>query len=201
MLATAADALRGACEFSSRPLTVSLHTRNRRFTGRADSPSRNVRRPILVLTLASLALAAVSPAQPATFPATRVAGSEWLELADGRGFASFGQRGAAVGKVRRGRVRVANLADTGAPKGWVRGCESKSGQLSGRIYCSGTRLRFYIHEGRWRIRTKGRGIDVSAVIRGSVGLDGAACTRCTFKIGDRPRRRWPATLRFFAVGS
>ncbi len=112
----------------------------------------------------------------------------------------------AFGNVRRGWIRVTNIPGGGSPSGYVRGCESRSGRLSGRLYCAGARLRFWVEDGPWRIRIKGRGVNVSAVMRGTVGLDRTACTRrmfrnekCTFKIGDRPARRWPATLKFFAV--
>ena len=64
----------------------------------------------------------------------------------------------------------------------------------------------YIHDGPWRIRIKGIGINVSAVMRGRIGLDRKACSRrmfrngkCTYEIGEGPARRWPARLRFFTV--
>lgn len=201
MLVTAADAIRWEYAFSYGPFTFSLHPRNRRFTLPADSSFRNVRRVILFLTLAGLALAAAAPAHPAALSAARVQGSESVELSFGRGFASLADRGATLGNVRRGWIRVVDLSGGGPPSGWVRGCESRTGRLSGRVYCSGTDLRFYIHGGTWRIRMKGGGINVSAVIRGSLGLDRERCSSCTYKIGDRPERRWPATLRFFAVRS
>jgi hypothetical protein len=165
-----------------------------------------VRRLILPLTLAALALAASAPALPASLTSARVRGSEGLELSAGRGYAVLADRGAALGNVRRGWIRVTNIPGGGSPSGWVRGCETRSGRLSGRLYCAGTGLRFWVKDGPWRIRIKGRGINVSAVMRGRVGLDRAGCSRrmfrnekCTFKIGGGRERRWPATLKFFAV--
>jgi hypothetical protein len=165
-----------------------------------------VRRLILPLTLAALVLAASASALPSPLTSARVRGGEGLHLSAGRGYAVMEDRGVAFGNVRRGWIRVTNVPGGGSPSGYVRGCESRSGRLSGRLYCSGTRLRFWVEDGPWRVRIKGIGINVSAVMRGSVGLDRKACSRrmfrngkCTFEIGDGPTRRWPARLRFFAV--
>jgi hypothetical protein len=165
-----------------------------------------VRRLILPATLAALVLAASVSAQPSPLTSARVRGSEGLELTAGRGYAVLADRGAVIGNVRSGWIRVRNIPGGGDPSGRVRGCERRSGRLSGQLYCAGRGLSFYVHDGPWRIRIKGSGINVSAVMRGSVGLDRKACSRrmfrngkCTFEIGDGPRRRWPARLRFFDV--
>ncbi|MGH3093882.1 MAG: hypothetical protein ACRDOG_16355 [Gaiellaceae bacterium] len=165
-----------------------------------------MRRLILPLTLAALAAAASATALPSSMTTARVRGGEGLHLSAGRGYAVFGDRGVAFGNVRRGWIRITNVPGGGSPSGYVRGCESRSGRLSGRLYCSGTRLRFWVEDGPWRVRIKGSGINVSAVMRGRVGLDRKACSRrmfrngkCTFEIGDGPARRWPVRLRFFAV--
>lgn len=206
MLVAAADAVRRPSSISYRPLTLSLQRGNRRFTGPANSSHRNVRRLIVPLTLAALSLAASAPALPSTLASARVRGGEGVHLSAGRGYAVLGEQGVAFGNVRRGWIRVTNIPGGGSPSGYVRGCESRSGRLSGRLFCAGTRLRFWVEDGPWRIRIKGRGINVSAVMRGSVGLDRRGCSRrmfrsgkCTFQIGDGRARRWPATLRFFAV--
>jgi hypothetical protein len=165
-----------------------------------------VRRLILPLTLAALAVAASASALPSSSTSARVRGGEGLHLSSGRGYAVFGDRGVAFGNVRRGWIRIINVPGGGSPSGYVRGCESRAGRLSGRLYCAGSRLRFWVEDGPWRVRIKGRGINVSAVIRGRVGLDRTACSRrmfrhgkCTFEIGNGPARRWPARLRFFAL--
>ena len=165
-----------------------------------------MRRLTLPLTLAALVLAASASALPSSLTSARVRGGEGLQLSAGRGYAVLGDRGVAFGNVRRGWIRITNVPGGGSPSGYVRGCESRSGRLSGSLYCSGTRLRFWVEDGPWRVRIKGSGINVSAVMRGRVGLDRKACSRrmfrngkCTFEIGDGPTRRWPARLRFFAV--
>jgi hypothetical protein len=165
-----------------------------------------VRRLILPLTLAALAVAASASALPSSSTSARVRGGEGLHLSSGRGYAVFGHRGVAFGNVRRGWIRITNLPGGGSPYGFVRGCESRSGRVSGRLYCAGRRLRFWVQDGPWRVRIKGKGINVSAVVRGRVGLDRRGCSRrmfrrgaCSFEIGDGPARRWPAKLRFFAL--
>lgn len=159
-----------------------------------------MRRSLFLSMFAALALAASAPAQGAV-PA-RVTGSQGILLEHGRGSAVIADRGAAFGKVAAGSIRVVNVSGGGAPSGWVRGCESRSGRLAGRLVCQGNGLRFYIHHGTWRIRLRGGGINVSGVIRGSLGLDrNGACSRCRFQIGDSAKRRWPATLTSYAVRS
>jgi hypothetical protein len=165
-----------------------------------------VRRLVLPLTLAALVVAASASALPSSLTSTRVRGSEGLELSAGRGYAVLADRGAVIGNVRSGWIRITNIPGGGDPSGRVRGCERRSGRLSGQLHCAGRGLSFYIHDGPWRIRIKGNGINVSAVMRGRVGLDRKACSRrmfrngkCSFEIGDGPTRRWPARLRFFAV--
>lgn len=199
MLARAPDAIRRRGGSSYTALTLSLRGRNRRLTPRANSPLRNVRLLIVLVSLAALALVSSAPALAVTASAARVPGSEGVELFNGRGYAVLESNGSVLGKVRRGWIRVLNIGEGGVPEGWVRGCETRSGRLSGRLHCTGTGLRFYVYNGRWRIRIKGKGINVSGVIRGSVGLNRGACTRCRFKIGDGPRRRWPNTFRVYTV--
>lgn len=155
---------------------------------------------LLLSTLASAALALAAAAFAEAAAATaHAAGGESVELSRGRGYVVLGTHGAALGNVARGWIRVLDVAGGGDPRGWVRGCERRSGRLAGRLRCSGGGLRFYVHEGTWRIRLGGRGINVSAVVRGRLGLDSAGCTRCTYRISGGPPRVWPQTLRFFAL--
>jgi hypothetical protein len=160
-----------------------------------------VRRLSVFFSLAVVALTASAAASAATPSlSSRVAGSEWIELWSGTGYAVVRDRGAVLGNVRRGWIRVYNLAGGGAPSGWVRGCEKRSGRLSGRLFCRGARLRLYIHGGTWQIRILGRGINVSGSVRGQLGLDRAERGTGKYRIGSgSSARRWPARLRFFTV--
>jgi hypothetical protein len=154
-----------------------------------------MRRLLSLLAPAALALVAATSSQAGA----AVAAGESVELSHGRGYAVLGTRGAALGNVSQGWIRVVDVAGGGDPRGWVRGCERRAGRLAGRLYCTGSGLRFYVHGGTWRIRMSGRGVNVSAVVRGRLGLDGAGCTGCTYSIGGGAPRRWPLTLRFSAL--
>jgi hypothetical protein len=158
-----------------------------------------VRRLVLAST-AGLALAAAAPAFAGPVPA-RVAGSESISLKYGVGYAVVSDRGATLGRIRRGRIQVVNVPGGGAPSGFVRGCEYRSGSLAGTVTCRGSDLSFYVHGGTWKVRMSGRGINVSGVVRGKLGLDRADSGTGLYSIGDAPYRRWPATLRFFRVES
>ncbi|HEX2044714.1 MAG TPA: hypothetical protein VHF23_03695 [Gaiellaceae bacterium] len=158
-----------------------------------------MRRLLWVLASTALALGAAAAAEAHVAAAARAAGGEPVELSRGRGYAVLGTHGAALGNVARGWVRVVDVPGGGGPSGWVRGCERRSGRLSGRLRCSGSGLRFYVHGGTWRIELGGRGINVSAVARGRLGLDRRGCTRCTYSIGGGARRVWPVALRFFSL--
>jgi hypothetical protein len=163
-------------------------------------------RKLLILTAIAGLSAAASASAPAaqTTVAARVAGSESISLRWGHGYAAIARRGAVLGRMRRGSIRVAHLAGGGAPEGYVRGCETRSGKLATQLTCRGSDLRLYIHGGTWRIRLRGRGINVSGVVRGSLALDradGCPEAACKFRIGDAPERSWPATLTSFAVHS
>jgi hypothetical protein len=159
-----------------------------------------VRRLSVFFSLALVALTGAASASAAPSLSSRVAGSEWIELWNGSGYAAIRDRGAVLGRVSRGWIRVFNVAGGGAPSGWVRGCSERRGRLNTRLYCRGSRLRLYIHGGTWQIRMLGRGINVSGSVRGQLGLDRAPRGRGKYRIGaDASARRWPATLRFFTV--
>jgi hypothetical protein len=154
----------------------------------------------LVVALACGSALAVASAASAAVSAD-VAGSESFSLRYGVGYAVVFDRGAVLGRVRRGVIRVADVPSGGAPSGFVRGCERRSGSLAGKLVCRGTDLRLYVHGGTWRIRISGRGVNVSGVVRGRLGLDRADSGTGLYSIGDAAARRWPASLTFFAVRS
>jgi hypothetical protein len=182
-----------------RALTFSLQTRNRRFTSRDDSSPRNVRRSLFLTGIAALAVLWSAPAQAGGF-GVRVAGRRTFELGSGKGLAVIGGRGAALGNLG-GRIKVIHVPGGAAPRGYVRGCATKSGSFSGRFTCRGSSLRFLVYGGTWRIRMTGARINVSGRIRGRLGLDRAEDGSGWFTIGSSDSRRWPATLTFYAVRS
>ena len=156
------------------------------------------------MAISGLALVASASAPAAETEVARVTGSESISLREGHGYAVVANRGAVLGRMRRGWIRVIDIPGGGVAQGYVRGCEERSGRLSTQVTCRGSDLRLYIHGGTWRIRMRGRGINVGGVVRGSLGLDRAdRCPEnaCKYQIGDGPERPWPADLTFFAVRS
>ncbi len=121
-----------------------------------------------------------------------------VSLRDGRGDVILKKRGTALGKIRRGWLRVTHLSTGAAPQGVVRGCDWRRGRLSRVLECRGRYLSFYIYGGVWRLRLHGRGIDASGVVRGAVSLVGTAGT---YELGDERVYAWPSVWRTFRLRS
>lgn len=157
----------------------------------------------LLLLSAVLALTAAAAGEAATV-STRTAGSESFELYYGVGDAIVTKRGAVLGRVRRGKIRIVNLPEGPAPQGFVRGCEHRSGSWSGVLVCRGHDLRFLLHTGTWRLRLRGRGINVSGVVRGRLSLGPLSAggrSSGSYSIGESPRRPWPSAWQTFRLAA
>ncbi len=162
-----------------------------------------VRHLRLLLLSAVLALTVTAAGEAATVSA-RTSGSESFELSRGKGQAIMAKRGAVLGTVGRGKIKITNLADGPRPKGYVTGCERRRGSWSGVLVCRGRDLRFYVYDGTWRVRLSGRGINASGVVRGylSLGpLSERAGSSGWYAIGDGPFRPWPASWRTFRLAA
>jgi hypothetical protein len=130
----------------------------------------------------------------------RTTGSVALSLKSGRGLAVIRSHGALLGRVKAGRVVV-------TPNVVVRCWRYRTRLASGMIRYRGVRqgctfitFRVFSGDGTWRVRIRGRGINVSGVVRGSLALDGADTgRRGTYSIAGRPYRSWPRTLHRFAL--
>jgi hypothetical protein len=161
-------------------------------------------RPLRILLLSAiLALTAAAAGEAATVTA-RTAGAESFQLYHGVGSAIVVRRGAVLGGMRRGKIRIVNLAGGPAPQGFVRGCEHRNGSWGGVLVCRGRDLRFLVHDGTWRLRLRGRGIDVSGVVRGRLSLgplSAAVGSSGSYSIGDGPRRPWPSAWQTFRLAA
>jgi hypothetical protein len=105
-------------------------------------------------------------------------------------------RGAVIGRVAAGRVVVTRKAGYAAPSGYVRGCNiRRRGTFGSKLVCKGNRtISLYVHGGRWRVRIRGRGINVSGVVTGTLVLrDGEAGTY--WVSGMSRRLAWPEFRR------
>jgi len=122
------------------------------------------------LLLFLLAVAALAPA--AADAATGAIGDGTLSVDNGHGSVQIQARGAVLGRVAKGSVMIADLTpdDTSDPSVW--GWETAVPRLDGSTTYRGDKIRFRLIGGGWRIVVKGSGIDVSAVGRGRVWLNG-----------------------------
>jgi hypothetical protein len=153
-------------------------------------------RPFLVLLLAAALAATAVAAAGASLAKTPDA--DGLELVAGHGRAVVRSQGFLFGKVRRGQI----VATTNVR---LRHCARRQAEDSGRVVCSGRRLRFASPEypASWRIVLRGRGITASGVVRGCLILDGADSGETgRYSIGgNQEYRAWPRERWSRALGS
>jgi hypothetical protein len=152
----------------------------------------------LFLFLALAVVTALSAAVPASAAVARTPGSQSFSLRDGSGIASVWQRGALLGHLRSGRLIVVDLASPGSPTVIVRGHETKKVLNDATTEYRGRDMSFRIFGGTWRVRIRGRGIDVSGVVRGWLRLSGISGT---YAIGDGDYEPWPPTPQVFRLAT
>jgi hypothetical protein len=155
-----------------------------------------MRRFFLLLALA--VATALSAAASGSSALARTPGSESFSLRDGSGIASIWQRGALLGHLRSGRLIVVDLPAPGSPTVIVRGHETKKALNADTTEYRGRDMSFRIYGATWRVRIRGRGIDVSGVVRGWLRLGGISGT---FAIGDGEYQPWPATPQVFRLAT
>ena len=130
----------------------------------------------------------------------RTTGSVPLSLKSGRGVAIVKSRGALLGRVTAGRI-------VATPNVTVRCWRHRARLASGllryrglRAGCNYKTFHVFSDDGRWRVRVRGRGIDVSGVARGSLALNGANTGRTgTYSIAGSRFRRWPRRLHTYSL--
>jgi len=120
---------------------------------------------ILLLFAVVLALAI-----PATISAASSADGT-LSVKRGRGVIVLKLRGTAIGSMANGTVRIRDFTPFDGQSPQFRHCKVRQISPSTTV-CTGRRLSFRALDGHYAVRTKGSGIFLSAVGRGSVMLDG-----------------------------
>ncbi len=127
-----------------------------------------------------LALAATSATAVAA-PGSSTGGSLLVE--GGRGTVQVVGRGALVGRVERGSVKITDLSASdqwsprvnGVPRGKV-------------VWIRGSNISFYVPGGRYKLVARGEGISISARGDGIVNLDGepdAVGATGQYAVGDQ----------------
>jgi hypothetical protein len=117
--------------------------------------------------LAALALPAASAARD------QGATDGTLSVRDARGTVTISVRGGVIGSFARGSVRISDPVDGDGTGPIVTGDEWSNERDATTTTWGGTRVRFRIIGGAFRIVVKGRGINLSLVGKGNVTLDGA----------------------------
>jgi hypothetical protein len=126
-----------------------------------------MRRFLTFAMLAALAVPATSAAQP------RGANDGTLSVRDGRGIIVISGRGAVIGSFAQGSVRIVDPLDTDGAPPVVSGEEFHREIDDTTDVYRGTKVRFRLIGGTFRIVVKGRGINLSVVGKGNVTLKGA----------------------------
>jgi hypothetical protein len=117
--------------------------------------------------LAALALPAMSAAH------SRGANDGTLSVRDGRGTITIAGRGAVIGSFAQGRVTINDPVEGDGSGPIVTGDEWSKDRDATTTTWGGTRVRFRIIGGAFRIVVKARGINLSLVGKGNVTLRGA----------------------------
>jgi opacity protein-like surface antigen len=117
--------------------------------------------------LAALALPAASAARDQSVS------DGTLSVQNGRGTITISARGGVIGSFARGSVRINDPIDGDGTGPIVTGDEWSNERDATTTTWGGTRVRFRIIGGSFRIVVRGRGINLSLVGTGKVTLDGA----------------------------
>jgi hypothetical protein len=159
-----------------------------------------MRRRHLTGTLMLAGLAAVSAALAAQTTVARTPGSVALSLNSGHGLAVISSHGALLGRIRAGRI-------VATPNVVVRCWRYRKRLASGLIRyrgrgedCANITLHVATNDGAWRLRIRGRGINVSGVAKGSLLLDGVDLgSTGLYSISGGQYRAWPRSARTYAL--
>jgi hypothetical protein len=124
-----------------------------------------------LLTFAMLALALALPAGAAARPSGTTDGT--LSVRDARGIITIQGRGGVIGSFAKGSVTINDPIDGDGTGPIVTGDEWSKDKSETATVWGGTRVRFRIIGGTFKIVVRGRGINLSFVGKGGVILNGA----------------------------
>lgn len=124
-----------------------------------------------LLTFAVLALALALPAGVAA--QTRSSTDGTLSVKDARGVITIQGRGAVIGSFNKGQVMINDPVDGDGTGPIVTGDDWSKERTGTATVWGGSKVRFRIIGGTFRIVVRGRGINLSFVGKGNVILNGA----------------------------
>jgi opacity protein-like surface antigen len=124
-----------------------------------------------LLTFAVLALALALPAAAAA--RTHASSDGTLSVKDARGVITIQGRGGVIGSFARGSVTINDPVDGDGTGPIVTGDEWSKDKSDTATVWGGTRVRFRMIGGTFKIVVRGRGINLSFVGKGNVIINGA----------------------------
>jgi hypothetical protein len=124
-----------------------------------------------LLPFAVLALALALPASAAARPSGSTDGT--LSVKDARGIITIQGRGGVIGSFAKGSVLINDPVDGDGTGPIVTGDDWSKDKTDTATVWGGTRVRFRIIGGTFKIVVRGRGINLSFVGKGSVIVNGA----------------------------
>ncbi|MFL5952012.1 MAG: hypothetical protein ACJ74M_10455 [Gaiellaceae bacterium] len=124
-----------------------------------------------LLTFAVLALALALPAGAAARPTAATDGT--LSVKEGRGVITIQGRGGVIGSFNKGSVTINDPIDGDGTGPIVTGDDWSKEKSDTATTWGGTKVRFRIIGGTFRIVVRARGVNLSFVGKGNVILNGA----------------------------
>ncbi|HET6696551.1 MAG TPA: hypothetical protein VFG85_08595 [Gaiellaceae bacterium] len=161
-----------------------------------------MRRTIVVIFVAALAMWAADASYGQAGYSLRTPGAELIELRTGYGRAVIGRRGSVLIRVSLGRIRVVDLPGGGRPN---RSCNKRGVRVSrSTMQYSGSDVRCRVWSGStggpWQAVITGRRISAAGSARGSLTLDAYDTgPRGRYRIAGGALRYWPRTARTFEL--
>jgi hypothetical protein len=125
-----------------------------------------MRRTLVALALCALLLPSAGTAT------TRASGDGTLSVRDGRGTFTVNARGGVIGSFARGRVVITDPVEDDGSGPIVSGDEWHKDRSDTTDVYGGTKVRFRLIGGSFKIKVIGRGVNLSVIGRGSFTLNG-----------------------------
>ncbi|HXV96091.1 MAG TPA: hypothetical protein VD695_06050 [Gaiellaceae bacterium] len=163
-----------------------------------------MRRTLLLVVIAGLALGAAETASAAVPVVLRTPGAELVELLNGNGRAVVARRGSLLLTVGSGRLRLVDLAGAGSPNLNPQ-CRQRARRVrANAVEIVGTNIRCRIWSGEnggpWQVVIRGRRISASGIVRGSLTLDAVnSGPTGQYRIAGESWKRWPRQARTFSL--
>jgi hypothetical protein len=157
-----------------------------------------MRRILVLIVVAAIATGAAEAAFGGVPVKLRTPGAEYIELRGGSGRAVVTRRGSLNVNIGRGRLRIVDLP------GGIRpniNCQSRARWISSTTrQVRGRNIRCLIWSGDavapWQVVMKGRRINASGRVRGSLTLDGRdSGSLGVYRIAGGDWKRWPRRAR------